>query len=42
MDLPAWGWLLLAWLFLSFGLAAGMARWFQWLREDDSGRDWHG
>lgn len=42
MSLPAWAWLLLAWVASSAFLAAGLARWFRWLREDDAEREWHG
>jgi LPS O-antigen subunit length determinant protein (WzzB/FepE family) len=38
VDLPGWAWLLIVWCLLSGLFAAGMARWFRFMRDGD--RDW--
>jgi hypothetical protein len=40
LELPGWAWVLVAWCLASFCLAAGLARWFRFMRDD--GRDWDG
>jgi hypothetical protein len=33
LALPWWAWLVVGWVMASFCVAAGLARWFRWLRD---------
>lgn len=37
-ELPAWAWGVVGWLVLCVAFAAGVGRWFNWLRDDEQDR----